>query len=98
MAIVNATRLSCYAPELCGKGIEMNRGFRVALFAWFAVCWLCFPVGGTGSAGQHKQKEKNLDTNVENAAATSLLPAQQVIDSEISDMLGAWQAGGVDKL
>jgi ketosteroid isomerase-like protein len=97
MATVNAMRLSCYAPGLCGKGKEMNRGFRVALFAWLAACWLCLPVG-TASAGQHKQKEKTLDTNVENAAATSLLPAQQVIDAEISDMLGAWQAGDVDKL
>jgi ketosteroid isomerase-like protein len=76
--------------------MKMNSVFaRRRLSRWLAACVALFFVAGGAWAGQGKGKEKKPP---ENQAPPLRPPENQVIDREISEMMGAWQVGDTNML
>ena len=68
-----------------------------ALFA-LAICLVIFLSMGLPAAAQ-KEKKKKKDSNAPADTHTVIpMPDEQRIDYEISEMLGAWQVGDIDRL
>ena len=73
------------------------RGLRV-LFALF-VCFTIFLSITSPVAAQQKDKKKKKESNPPADTHTTIpMPDEQQIDYNISEMLGAWQLGDVDRL
>lgn len=62
---------------------------------WLAACVALLFVAGGAWAGQGKGKQKKPP---ENPPAPLRMPDDQVIDREISEMMGAWQVGDTNML
>jgi ketosteroid isomerase-like protein len=68
-----------------------------ALFA-LAICFVIFLSVGSPAAAQ-KEKKKKKDANASNDAHINIpMPDEQQIDYNISEMIGAWQLGDVERL
>jgi ketosteroid isomerase-like protein len=72
------------------RGISMNRRWLAASLAF-----LLFP--GIAVHAQKKSKQKN-PPPADTATSPMQLPAEQVIDQELSEMLGYWQVGDINSL
>ena len=70
----------------------------VRAFFAVAVCFAIF-LSMTSPAAAQKEKKKKKDSNASADSHTIIpMPDEQRIDYEISQMLGAWQVGDIDRL
>jgi ketosteroid isomerase-like protein len=79
-----------------GNGLASRTAHKVILLLLvFALSWTC-----VSPAAAQKEKKKKTDAapSTDNAKMLVPLSDEQQIDYTLSDMLGAWQLGDVDKL
>jgi ketosteroid isomerase-like protein len=76
------------------KNVPASASFLRALLSLIACIAIFLSIASPASAQKDKKKKKDApDTNITNAMTN-----EQQIDYKISEMLGAWQVGDVDRL
>ncbi len=82
---------------MAAKPVPVSARSLRALLA-FTVCFAIF-LSMTPPASAQKEKKKKKDSNAPADTHTTIpMPDEQQIDYNISEMLGAWQLGDVDRL
>ncbi len=77
-------------------GVNEMRRVRVSILIF--VCGCLFLLGATPGAAQKEKKKKKNAAAGESAPAAVMLTDEQQIDLALSEMLGAWQLGDVERL